>query len=396
MDLVAPGGRRAAHRSPAVCVPALACGLLLLYATWLAYAPHLRTAEAIYEDPVWQTMGHADWWPVPSGRPLTIYSWKLLGADDIHRQHVANVALHTTTGVVVGWWLADLLGSVEAGIWGMGIFLLWPFAVPAVAYGGGRGYLLSTPAIVGACLACRRGRGHAWRWPVVIALSVVAYLAKETAISLVGLLPLMCPERAACPPRAAADRDEHTATGIWTVVLVLLSAAIIHGAPVVWRLNHDPATAGGMGWGRYLHGQADATRLLLQQMLWPRGLTVDPAITLDRWTPLVALGGASLVLLARWLRGTLTHVERGLLWILLCLAPRWLVKQPGQWLAPHQAYTAWVGGVLVALAGLRACWERLTQWLTCLLDWLLHHLITRRLHATTEAGVNGMSSGDSW
>lgn len=236
--------------------PGRAALLLLIVTAWL-YAPTLGYGF-VYED------GHdLDAVTRPLSASLPIWAWKparsltqvsMRLTYDVFglwpgAYHAGNLALHLLNGGVFYGLAASCLGSWAAVI-AVGVFLLHPVQVEAVAYVSNRPDLLATTALLLGWRAV-----IAERWWLVGLMGLVAFLAKETAIVVLPLLALVAYWRGARVPS-------------WAVlacvpVTVALGAFLLLSYPLAFDLRNALTQLTAFAW-------------LLSRIVVPVGLTIDP------------------------------------------------------------------------------------------------------------------------
>jgi tetratricopeptide (TPR) repeat protein len=142
--------------------------------------------------------------------------------------HVTNVLMHVAASILVLALLFELL-SAPATLAGGLIFAVHPVHSEAVANIVGFSELLSTAAIVGACLVhLRSGARSGWRSALAVGLLyAIGFGSKESAVTLPGLIFLLDAARGRLAfedvPRYLADR--------WRVygVMLLVAVALLLG-----------------------------------------------------------------------------------------------------------------------------------------------------------------------
>ena len=171
----------------------------------------------------WETLPEAlvaPYWPVAYGRELGL--WRpvttallgvqyLAGGGQPFLFHAVNVVVHAGASLLVLALLLELM-SVGAALAAALIFAVHPVHVEAVANVVGHSELLSTAAVLAACLVHVRA-GPVSRWSSALAvgaLYAVGFGAKEGAATLPGLIFLVDAARGriglAELPRYVADR----------------------------------------------------------------------------------------------------------------------------------------------------------------------------------------------
>jgi tetratricopeptide (TPR) repeat protein len=174
----------------------------------------------------------APYWPIADGRELGLWrpvTTALLGVQYVLGGgapllfHVVNVVAHVAVTVLVTLLLAELM-TIPAALAGGLLFAVHPVHVEAVANVIGLSEILSTAALVLACLVHVRG-GESYGWGRTLgigALYLVGFGAKESGVTLPGLILLLDAARGTLGfrelPRYLRDR--------WRVYLVMLLVAI--------------------------------------------------------------------------------------------------------------------------------------------------------------------------
>jgi hypothetical protein len=174
----------------------------------------------------------APYWPDDYGEELGL--WRpvttallgiqyVLGGGDALLFHTVNVLVHVVTSVLVLALFLELL-SLPAAFAGGLLFAVHPVHVEAVANIVGLSELISTAAIVAACiLHIRGGPKSGWRGASAIAaLYLIGFGAKESGVTLPGLIFLLDAARRSLSfsdlPRYFADR--------WRTYLAMLLVAV--------------------------------------------------------------------------------------------------------------------------------------------------------------------------
>ncbi|MDX1493562.1 MAG: hypothetical protein R3253_05870, partial [Longimicrobiales bacterium] len=183
----------------------------------------LETLPGALVEPYWP--GHYGrelglWRPVVSG----IYGlqWIVTGGDPMVF-HAVNVLMHVVASLLVLLVLLQLMPLAAAFAGGL-LFAVHPVHVEAVANVVGFAELISTAAVLGACLVNLRG-GERSSWSAAAAVGLlyaVGIGSKESAITLPGLILLLDAARSrlgfAELPRYLAAR--------WRVYAVMLVVAV--------------------------------------------------------------------------------------------------------------------------------------------------------------------------
>ena len=232
-------------------------------------------------------------------------------------QHLFNVLIHLTNGLLV-YELATRIGyPVGTSLFASGLFLLHPIQVEAVAYVSGRADLLMTYFVL---MASR------WmlmrRWVPAAIAGVLALLSKEAAVVALGLIPLVW----VASGRRVSKRI------LWVVGTAL---AGILAAKVSYVLS-DVAMWNGTPWLAFL-----SFWRMVGLAIVPVGFSVEHVYPDWRWLGVIALFGV--VVLAGITRMTKRQmVSFGLTWVLISVLPRFLVRQQEP-ISEHQTYLAFVG-----------------------------------------------------
>ncbi len=319
----------------------------LLALTVLAYLPVGR-ATFVYEDrtAVLETTINATAPIAPlRTRALTRLSYRLdkaIGHGEPWAFHSTNLVLHLVNGVLV-LLLARRLGlSDTAAVGALALFLLHPMQSEAVAYIAGRTEVLSTALVLGALLVWLSTRAS-WRWPVTMALLILAMSAKESAIVGAGLVAWM-----SCWYHRERVPRRHL---VWLGVLAGVGAAL-----AVTVLTQEHVVAADADRLHYMEWQATALWQYVGYYVWPVGQSVDHDFTTIplavRMMFLVLTGAiaiaAAFCLAARQYCGEpLQLAACSVGWILIALGPRFLVRIP-EVLNEHQLYLPSVALALCA------------------------------------------------
>lgn len=248
--------------------------------------------------------------------------------------HQTNLVLHLLNGGLV-WLLARRIGLGDVAWIAGAVFLLHPIQTQAVSYISGRPDLLLTTFALVACLCLRRSMTVASVVGVLVA-GWLALMTKQSAVALVGLLPLL----AWC-------------YGLRVRMLALavcgLAAVALLGLPVAWAFN----TASGVDPIRYAAAQLSAVRMYLGLTIWPHGFSIEHDVFAQPL--LVHLLALEATILAVWLvwraraRYRLLAVSVG--WVLCAIGPRLVVRSPDA-ITEAQFYLAFVGVSLACASAL--------------------------------------------
>lgn len=265
-------------------------GALILVVTAIVYAP-LANATFVYEDhngggaisAPWRgfayegqesirTVAHLG--VLPDVRYFTSASYRLNAAVSTAPRgyHLVNVALHLLNGVLVAALAVPVLGGAAVIV--MGLFLLHPIQVEAVAAVVNRSELLATGFALGAVLCAARGRGGI-ALIGTMAFGLGACYAKETTAS--GLLVLLPLGVYACSPDRARGRWQ-PAVAVWGIALAV-AVRTLAGSPELHLLT----------WAGYLahvSRQIVGVALLVGRTLIPLRQTIDLGLS-DLSLPLV-------------------------------------------------------------------------------------------------------------
>lgn len=251
---------------------------------------------------------------------------------DVRHAHAVNIALHLVNGLLL-WALAQAIVPPATAILAMGLFLLNPLQVEAVAY------LSALPELVAACWVLLAVLAVERRW---IALAWVcaacAVTGKEVGLVSFALVPLWAWWRGQVWPVPTRL--------IWAGTCWLITLGFMGGAGMRGWL-------GGIGPLFTVSHLTQATRLLALSVesLWhPQALTID-----HDWSWITRPIAWSVA--AGWGLALITAARRAwpiwgfaLLWALVALAPRILIGFPDD-LHERHIYTATLMGSL-ALASL--------------------------------------------
>ena len=322
--------------------------IALIVATLVAYVP-VRSAGFVYEDEVYLSFAKRalTLTDVLQPRGLTIASFGLNGWWGATPQgyHAVNMGLHLILGLTVFGFARTLL-PVPYALTAAGLTLLHPIQTEAVAYVSGRAELIAAIGTVAAVWALS-GPATWTRAGLAFLATVVAIGGKEMGLMAMPLIALY----------ALVIRRVHLLA--WRTVgwaLAGLGAGVALALPilqvrVIGAIEYIMATE--QGWLGYAGLQSYALLVLLGNAIVPLWLTVDHDYDgLSRTGMLVALGVLLMGLLAAWLvRRRVPVVTFGLWWVVIALAPRFVVRI-SELLNEHQVYTAFIGLWIAASAGL--------------------------------------------
>ena len=341
---------------------ALLLGLLTL--TTLAYSP-VFSAGYVYEDrnafvdsvPGAAPDNRGPWlgWETergqfqPAPRMLSNLTMRLQGwhLDSPLAFHAVNLAVHEMNAVLI--WLILLSSGTVAAFVGTALWLLHPIQSEAVSYVSARPDVLAATAILTSLLVITRQSfttqvlSRIKNVLIVTLAGLLALLAKESAIVVIGLFPLWLWFEGRWAKR-------------WLIPLGVWSTA---GALVAYRLLHVAAAEGaGQPWAAIRgyaagppHGpfwfaavQAAAFWRMLALLVWPAGLTIDHDFDLvGPGLALVALVG---LLGAAWGAWHVRHqwptASFALAWLVVGLAPRFVMPLP-DYMAERHLYVPLIG-----------------------------------------------------
>ena len=332
----------------ALCVAALVA-YLPSFGGWIQYEnvhwiPEILTPVTLA--PTWDL---AHW-------SLSLNAW--LGGTTPWGYHLVNVGIHCVNGwlvfvlakrVFIRQWVQDqkptILGlgivtpavqqqfkaDMRTGIdtakimavFAAAVFLLHPIQTEAVAYLTGRWELVSTLLVLIALVA---------PWPIAVVSAVLAMTTKTSAIVVIALFPLV---------RGIEDDGFLLASiGAGLVIGSALWKDLTGRVPYLWMSPYGPI--------EYAARQAVALWRMLALVVVPWGQTIDhdwahvPVLVVAGAIPAV-LGGIVGIVRARR-----THPMLWLAacWILICVAPRFVVRTP-ELISEHQMYLPFVGVALL-------------------------------------------------
>ncbi len=259
----------------------------------------------------------------------------------IRQYHLFSLALHLTAGLLV-YRLAELSGIRNA--WVVAAVVLWhPIQVETVAYAASWRHLAVACEVLAACLVAVQPT----RWWRIVLILGWAYVAHETYAVGILCLPL------ALIVGFPRMRHRFWAPRIWVRVA---SVVVPVGLWLVWRLlpvvlredgNHE-------GVSRLVWAGTQARAFLTHSwhFLFPLG---------DQWAVYHEamarpVGGLWLAIGLLGYLGVVWRLRRSqavtwLLWVGVCLAPRFLVREVAEPLSEHHLYLAVIGvGMLLAMA----------------------------------------------
>lgn len=344
-------------------------GLLLV--TVLAYAP-LRTAEFVYEDrdplSTVDLSRFADqrgpWTNWDTERKVFELGPRMLSNLTIRMQgwarakargyHAFNVSVHLLNGVLLYAVLAPFGAGVA--VIGSGLFLLHPINAEAVSYVSARPDLLYATAVLLMLIVSR------WaNWAAVAGVTLLAgcaVLAKESAIVVVGLLPVWLWVQGRWSTRWA------WALVAWTLGGLLVIFHLVHipwcvstpGSPCFPVSSHwwgaialytSAAAYGPIGYAAH---QAGALWRYLGLVAWPIGFSIDHDFGgMSRETAAAALGGLIGLVVAAWrYRSRFPWLAFAVAWLVGGLSLRFVLPMP-EYLHEQHLYVPLIG-VWIALA----------------------------------------------
>ena len=252
------------------------------------------------------------------------------------QHHRVNLVLHLINGTLV----AGLLVAMGANAWGWtlgaALFLTHGIQTEAVALVASRSALLSATFMLAALLIAVYRPLNQWRAFVVFGIGVLAMMAKQDAVLLVLLLPLLAWRS---PLKYVAS-----IVGVWGLAM----------GYAAWHMaTRGEAMALPFTGITYVAYQLAAFWNLVSVVVWPFGrLTIDydignlPIVIayLSVLTAILVVG-VGLVL-----RALHSPVGAALLWPFVILLPRVAVRLP-EWFSAHQFYLVMPAlSLLLALA----------------------------------------------
>ena len=347
------------------------CSVLIAWAGWFVYAPVLH-GNWLWDDDryitqnlqisgqdglakIWLEPVDVNYFPVTS--TVQWVQWRMW-KDHTFGYHVTNVALHVVSALLL-WRLLSRIGVRCAWLGGL-LWVVHPLAVESVAWISELKNTLSLPFLLLAAIAFVEfddGRGTAFpRRPVWYALSlgffILAMLSKSLVVMFPAALLLYCGWKRGKITAA----DVRTSAPFFAVSLVLGVVTLV--------FEYKAIGAGGAALGGPLSRLACAG-LAIAFYVWKTVLPFGLLPIYPRWTvnpPTAAEFAPWLVLGALlWLfwqkRATWgRHALLGAGFFLLNLAPVLglvpMAYQRISWVADHFAYTALVGAVGLAAAGM--------------------------------------------
>ncbi|MBE0564546.1 MAG: hypothetical protein IH621_01195 [Krumholzibacteria bacterium] len=317
--------------------PHLAVAALLLLLPWLVYLPALDgdflfdDVHGIVENEAVHGFGEVHrmvrfWEPSDvSYRPVRYFSYAVdwvRGGGSPRAFHETNLVLHGLGGVAFYTLLLVVLPDRRLAPWAALLWLLHPLQTEAVAYISGRKDLLCTlfylVALLGQVgrLRARTGTGRAAGGAVFLAAGLLAFLAKEMALTLpaaaLAVDALLRPRAGARARLGAALRGGRVFYGL--IALAGLAGLVdklilAPGTKVPFDLLADPL--------RNLPLAARSLALYLRKAVWPwplvgdlRGLFPVALGDLRGWGPFWNGGGGLATLVGLAVAGGLLVATR--------------------------------------------------------------------------------------
>ncbi len=296
----------------------------------------------------------------PTPRLLSTLSYRLnMWADATPRGfHLTNLAIHLVNGVLL-YAVALPFGSSVALMATM-LFLLHPLNSEAVSYVSARPDLLYATAIL---LMLLSARSDTWgRIGLTMMCGALAVLAKESAIVVIGLLPLWLWFIERWSPRWWLP------LGVW----------LTGGLAVVYRLVHVSASAGAAhpwaaiaaytsdaphGVLTYAAYQALALVRMLGLLIGLHGFSIDPDI--EAHSLLVASASlvllVSLAVLAWQCRHASSVSTFAIGWLLVSLSLRFVWPMP-EYLHEQHSYVPFLGLWIALAAAAVSTFDWLRDW----------------------------------
>ena len=250
----------------------------------------------------------------------------LFGAMNPLGFHLGSLVLHLVNGLLVYALALPVMGA-WAAVFALGVFLLHPMQVEAVAYVSARADLVSTTGVLLALLAASRG----WRVAAVLACAL-AVAGKESAVVAWALVPLW-----AAWTRAPFPLKRWCAVG--GVLGGIAYAAILRD---ITEFSIQPSMA--------LAGEQLAVIFrLLALVAVPWGFTIDHDWASIAWfSPGALVGALGLTFWAVTEGWAHRHwLALAWLWTLIALSPR-LVVPLYEGLHEHHVYPVLFGWCLCA------------------------------------------------
>lgn len=342
----------------------LVAAVALVIGTFL-YAPAFR-GPFLFDDsglPFWgsdREEGLSEW--IGGVRPALMFSYwvnRTILGDGPVAYHVVNLGIHVANSVLVYLLLWRLLAWRECGerqrkylsALGSVIFLIHPLQTESVSYVAGRSESFSTLFVLLAYLAFLYRRNTAISWlesAGVLSLFGIALLAKENAISLLGLL-ILTDAYWPTPFSTAGLRRN------WRLYAIVAPAGLV-GCAAVLRMLANAPTAGfsirEYTWYQYGLTQARAVFTYIRLAVAPIGQSVDHDFPPSRslmdhgavvWLLLLGL----LVVASVRLRRRAPLACFGLLFFLITLAPTSSIVPIADPLVERRMYLPLAGLILI-------------------------------------------------
>jgi len=304
-------------------------GLCLVTLTVWVYAPGQHNSY-VYEDSVVRESSGSAY------RPVAAWTYALdrrLG-DTPAIAHAQSLAWHLLNGLLV-WLLASRLLRPAGALLVVAAFLLHPLMTEAVAYAAARADLLATTGMLAACLVAVV---QPWWMSYGIGAGLLWALgAKESAVAGPLLVGLCCYGRTSRGLRGA---------GAYTGLLVVLTVVAVVFRVLLWQFDTEGHAPGS--WLSYAAHQGTALVTYTAMLIAPVGQSIDHDFDTVSTARLVlsSVGLLTTAILAGW-RFSRHHDTwaLGMLWLVVAVAPRFLLRLP-EWLNEHQFYLPAVGGLL--------------------------------------------------
>lgn len=289
----------------------------------LAYLP-LWSAGWVMEDITWVT-GH-----VPPFSPRSLTAWTWGWTQTPLAAHLTSGVLHGVVAFLVGLYAYRLSLSLFVA-WAAGaFFVVHPLTVETVMYASSRSEQIAAIGVLGACLAATLTT--LWKWPLIVGAGALGILGKESAIVVLGLVPLTL---------WMIRQPWRDATYV-AIILTLLGVELYGGFPHVANFGDFSVEVTAWDW---LLMQSTAVFRILVTLVTTVGMTPD--FDYDRvpmTAQIISLGwliGLGAVVWA--CRSHARVVSFALGWMLIAVAPRLLVQTPTGYLSEHQFYIPLVG-----------------------------------------------------
>lgn len=294
--------------------------------TLLAYGG-VRLNGFVYEDRNWRGILGL------GSEPTLTWTGNLFGGDNAVAFHLGNLLLHLVNVSLLGW-IAAIVWSIPVAIMASLWFLVHPLNVEAVAYIANRHELLAAFWLL---LAIRVGLG--WRpktfhfQAIAVTLCAVAAIAsKPSAIAVLALIPAAL---------WVCDSPVLKALGFWWIALG--AACIVTAIPILKNPYTFASAYSAIDYAGY---QAVAFWSLLGRVIVPTHLSIDhdwiSASANLRGVALAGMVYAALVAPAIAVEPWTRIVVYPLLWAVLALAPRFVLRSP-ELLHEHSFYPVLLG-----------------------------------------------------